>query len=74
VQSLIPFWLLQRKDLKQKFRKLLFGVLKTPAISFRWKGRMKPQKSFSIFLEMKTSFNKSGRPNNPAAAMSRRDF
>jgi uncharacterized protein (DUF362 family) len=35
---------------------------------------MKPQKSFSIFLEMKTSFNKSGRPNNPAAAMSRRDF
>ena len=35
---------------------------------------MKPQKSFSIFLEMKTSFNKNGRQNNPAAAMSRRDF
>ena len=35
---------------------------------------MKPQKSFSIFLKMKTSYKKDGRNNKPVSAISRRDF
>jgi hypothetical protein len=55
-ERLTPSWLLQRNDLKRKFRERLCGALKIPVILSRWKGRMKPQRQFSIFLRMKTSY------------------
>jgi hypothetical protein len=77
VRILISSWLRQRKDSKRKFRELLGGALKEPVISFQWKGRMKRQKSSSIFLKMKKSFRsylKNGRKNKAAATISQRYF